>query len=225
METIGTRIKRLRLEMSPRLTQKDLAARLGIRPPSVFLWESDNTKPSGENLLALANVLNTTPEAILGIKPYKRGEPEETNWKLPRTINRAPIIASSVPLISSVQAGDWADANDTYHPGDGAAWQIVTVTVGPHAYALRVEGKSMHNPNGAPSIPEGSIVVVDPDAPALNGKIVIAKMLDSGEVTIKRFSKDGADCYLEPLNPDYKPTKMNANHVIIGVVRQIVQEL
>lgn len=224
METIGTRIKRLRLEMSPKLTQKELAARLGIKPPSVFLWETDSTKPSGENLLALANVLNTTPEAILGIKPYNYVAPE-ISWGAPRTISRKFLHSPRVPLISSVQAGDWADANDTYHPGDGEAWQMVTVPVGPNAYALRVEGKSMHNPNGMPSIPEGSIVVVDPGAHVINGKIVIAKMLDSGEVTIKRFSKDGSDYYLEPLNPDYKPTKMNANHVIIGVVRQIVQEL
>lgn len=224
METIGQRIRQARKSLTPALTQREVAEKLGLANASVTQWELDITKPSGKNLLALAHVLQTTPEAILGIKEYRK---KQHNADMPATGNdlHPTAIRTSVPVISSVQAGGWKDCMDNYHPGDGETWQAVTVSVGPHAYALRVEGKSMHNPNGMPSIPEGSIVVVDPDAEAINGKIVIAKIIDRNEVTIKRLSKDGADYYLEPLNPAYQHIKMDANHAIIGVVRQIIQEL
>lgn len=33
------------------------------------------------------------------------------------------------------------------------------------SFALRVKGDSMENPSGKKSIPEGAVIVVDPDAP------------------------------------------------------------
>ena len=61
----------------------------------------------------------------------------------------------------------------------------------PHAFALRVAGDSMVNPLGFPSIPEGSIVIVDPDGIAENGKIVVARLEDSVEATLKKLVING----------------------------------
>lgn len=226
METIGTRIKRLRLEMSPKLTQKELAARLGIKPPSVFLWETDNTKPSGENLLALAHILKTTPEAILGIKTYAT----------PKTAPKYGVSESGqihittaeglhhVPVITNAQAAEWK-TQTTHNLTNHQRWQATTVPVSANAYAITAEGKAMHNPNGAPSIPSGSTVVVDPDVTARSGNIVVIKHLDTGHITIKKLAQDGGDYYLEPLNPDYKPSKLDNTCEIIGVCRQVAQDI
>ncbi len=65
----------------------------------------------------------------------------------------------------------------------------------------------MTNPNGAPSIPEGSLVVVDPDygnTYDVNGKIVVAQIMGSTEATLKKFVIDGPIKYLVPLNPNYR---------------------
>jgi transcriptional regulator with XRE-family HTH domain len=63
MSNIGKRIKGIRLSIG--MTQKELAARIGIKPPSLSEIESGETKqPAGDTLLKIAAVLNTNPAFI-----------------------------------------------------------------------------------------------------------------------------------------------------------------
>jgi SOS-response transcriptional repressor LexA len=79
----------------------------------------------------------------------------------------------------------------------------------------------MTNPNGNPSIPEGSIVLVDPDLPPDNGKLVVAKLVDSNEVTLKKLVIDAGRKWLKPLNPAYPMIEINGNCNIVGVVKRM----
>jgi transcriptional regulator with XRE-family HTH domain len=64
MDTIGARVKALR--ESKRLNQSELARRVGIKQPSLYNIESNNTKSiKGYVLDALARELNTTTGYIL----------------------------------------------------------------------------------------------------------------------------------------------------------------
>lgn len=117
------------------------------------------------------------------------------------------------------------EAVDNYHVGDGEEWLVTTSKVSPKAFALRVTGDSMNNPTGTPSIPEGSIVIIDPEATPANGKIVVAKLPDTNEAMLKKLVIDGPNRYLKPLNPEYRTIPISEDCLIIGVAKQILQDL
>lgn len=66
--TWGERIKQRRQQL--RMTKAELARQVGVKPPSVFAWESGDTKElDGANLLAAAKALKCNPEWIMGGEP------------------------------------------------------------------------------------------------------------------------------------------------------------
>lgn len=131
-----------------------------------------------------------------------------------------PDITARVPLISSTTAGQWSEVVDNLQPGDAEDWIVTTARVGPHAYALRIQGDSME-----PIIPDGAIVVVDPDASADHNRVVIVRQNGHSEATCKRLIYDGGKPYLRPDNPRYPIIEMAPDAVICGVVRQVVVDL
>lgn len=220
METIGEKIRRLRKALN--LTQKEVAEGIGIKAAAVTQWENDVTKPSGQNLLALANILKTPPEYLVAssVGAYEIRESSPAYL-----VDKTKINLRRIPVISSVQAGSWREVVDNFHPGDADYWQETTANVSDKSFALKVEGKSMQNPSGSPSIPNGSIVIVDPEVEATNGKIVVAKLPYTEEAVIKKLVIDGSNNYLESLNPDYKPILIDSECIIVGVVRQVIQDI
>ena len=100
--------------------------------------------------------------------------------------------------------------------------------VSPEAFGLVVRGESMTNPNGLPTIPEGSTVIVEPNYGTIDdlyGKIVVAILDGTAEATVKKLVWDGPNRYLMPLNPAFKPIEINGNCRIIGKVIQVTQNL
>lgn len=130
-----------------------------------------------------------------------------------------------VPIITAIQAGSWSEIVDTFQPDNAECWQKTTADAGKKSFALRVQGKSMQNPSGFPSIPHGSIIIVDPESEATNGKIIVAKIPDVNEALIKKLVIDGNNYYLESLNPDYKTITIDKETNIIGVVIQVIQDI
>lgn len=171
---------------------------------------------------------------VLGQAEQSRKLPEIANalgvradWlaygRLPKLVidsepESGPTIQSWVPLISWVQAGAFCDSPDIYEPGDGEALIPIPRVVGPHAYALRIEGDSMVSPNTMTrSYPPSTIIYVDPDRSPVNGDKVIAKTID-GSVTFKQYRTDGGQHFLVPLNPQYPTITMGEDMHICGVV-------
>lgn len=123
-----------------------------------------------------------------------------------------PNIQGSVPLISWVQAGEYAEIIDHLAPGEGERIET-TVPIKAHTYALRVSGDSME-----PEFPEGCIIIVEPEMEPRHGDYVIVRN-GSNEATFKQLIQDGADCYLKPINPRYPVKQMPKGAVFCGVVR------
>jgi len=71
------------------------------------------------------------------------------------------------------------------------------------------------------SVPEGYLILVDPEAQPENGSLVVAKLDSAQEATFKKLVIDGPNKYLKPLNPNYDPIKINGNCKLIGVVKEI----
>ncbi len=212
------RIRARRLQMD--VTQLNLAKRLGVSRVSVTKWESGITKPDGENLHQLALALSTTPEWLL----YGEGDAKQDDTKVTPFIKQ-PI---AVPIISAVQAGHWTESFAASRLTDVITWTQTTADVSQEVFGLVVRGESMTNPNGLPSIPEGSIVIVEPNYGHLDdlyGKIVVAILDGSSEATVKKLVWDSPFAYLMPLNPSFKPIQIDGNCRIIGRVVQITQNI
>lgn len=131
-----------------------------------------------------------------------------------------PSLRGKVPLISWVQAGQWSEISDQFPPGDAEGWRETTARVGAGAFALRIMGDSME-----PTIPRGSVVIIDPSAEAANGRVVVVRQRGDSEATIKRLVIEGGVRYLKPDNPRYPIMEMRADAVICGVAVKVEQDL
>lgn len=128
--------------------------------------------------------------------------------------SRAP---KEYPLISWVIAGSWAESPENFHPGDADEWISSTENAGEHGFWLDVKGDSM-TCYGNPSFPEGSKILIRPEADLISGKYYVVRLLDSGEQTFKQYVEDSGHKYLRPLNPSYRTIEINGNCHFIGRV-------
>jgi SOS-response transcriptional repressor LexA len=144
----------------------------------------------------------------------------------PRDENIAPArdLQREVPLISWVQAGDWQNLVDNFHAGDAERWVATYANVSKHAFALRIVGDSMTNPGGAPSFPEGTVIIIDPERDAKPGKYVVVRQNSDTECTFKQLVRDAGKHYLKPLNPRYPLLEMLPDAVVCGVLVQAVMD-
>lgn len=216
---MNERIRARRKEL--KLTQAVLAKLVGVNRVTVTGWESGDYEPGGSNLQGLAAALKTNPQWII----TGQGDPDcdEIIYKPTEKFG-----VKKIPILSWVQAGEWTESGAPITEDDISEWIFTTASLSEEGFALRVRGDSMTNPNGAPSIPEGSFVVVDPDYGSpqeVNGKIVVAQIVGSAEATLKKFVIDGPLKYLVPLNPNYRVMEVNGNCKIVGVVKQVVTDL
>lgn len=91
-----------------------------------------------------------------------------------------------------------------------------------NCFALKVKGDSMINAG----IFDGDIVIVNPQAEALNFEIIVA--IIQGEATVKRFEKKNNVVQLIPENPNYSPIVVTERDdfsiagKVVGVIRTFV---
>jgi SOS-response transcriptional repressor LexA len=188
--------------------QSELARYAGVSPQAVQQWLAGETSPRGKNLAKVAGFFE------ISVKDLTYGDSKDDS-----NVSSAPDTRGRVPIISWVQAGNWIEAVDSFPPGHAEDYVEITCPKKAHTFALRVKGDSMVNPNGAPSFPEGFILVIEPEMDVSPGDFVVAKNGD--EATFKQLIKDGGDWYLKPLNPRY-PLKPLGEAKVIGVVRQAI---
>lgn len=133
-------------------------------------------------------------------------EPPVTKLATPDTSLRIPLL-------------DWRDAA-AFFEGSLTPQQWLAMP-GPSqtgTYALFVDGDSM-----APRFPTGTILIVEPNRPAVAGNFVVARF--GNDCTFKQLVKDGADWYLKPLNERYPVKPLPSLTSICGVVVGTQQEL
>lgn len=129
-----------------------------------------------------------------------------------------------VPLLSWNEALTWLNAHATTGNKPLAHPIITHVQVGPHAFALRVEGDSMEAPSGI-SFPNRSIILIDPDERPTNGAYVLAKQTPTSQLIFKQYILDGNRRYLKPLNHRYPIQEITPQAVICGVIRLMLLEM
>ncbi|MDR0250549.1 MAG: S24 family peptidase [Burkholderiales bacterium] len=204
-----------------------------LRRKRLKLWIDEHHKGVQADLCRLIGMSSSELSSLLKDKPFgeKKARAIEKTAGMPSLwLDRDDYSENTadaeyrlweVPLISWVQAGDWANVLDSTHPN--VAEEMLRTTYKPkrYTYALRVRGSSMTNPNGSPSFPEGTIIIVEPEADALPGKFVVVRQ-NGDESTFKRLDKDGGSFYLTPLNPQFPIMKMEEDAVFCGVVMEAI---
>jgi len=203
-------------------------AKRGQRVNAVYLGQVKNKVPTKSGT---ARSLGKSATKALSL-----GVGEHESWMTTRHVfsdgeicesNVSPItkkdgslaIVGTVPLVSWVQAGEWADVFDNYNVGDAEEMMLCPVNHSPNTFALRVEGDSMTNPMaGHRSYPHGTIIYIDPSCHAELGDRVVAKLDDDNKATFKVLAEDAGQRFLKPLNPQYRNLPINGNCHIVGKV-------
>lgn len=216
---MSTLQERLRQVMSgpPKISQASLARACGITAPSVNDWVSGKTKTiEGQNLLRAAEFLGVTPKWLAtGRGPVRKADPHPDDSNVEAALQ--PTRSFSYPEICWVQAGTPREAVEItnialcpHHTSD--------VWAGENAFWLRVTGDSMTLSSGAPSFPEGFLILVAPDIEPRPGQFVVARMISTNEATFKQLVRDAGELYLKPLNPAYPTKPVDDAWEIVGTV-------
>lgn len=223
MKTIGTRISISRKALN--WSQKRLAAECGWADgpgegqSRISGYERNLREPNSTDIRALAKALKVSA----GWLATGDGPVSLTDNVADTTGHYT--AGRRYPVISYVTAGNWEEAIDPYQPGDAESWRVSTADASTQSFFLRVHGDSMYNPSGSPSIPDGALILVDPEAEAMNGSLVVAKLEDTNEVTFKKLVIELGHRYLQPLNPRYEQIQVNGNCRIIGVAVKMEMDL
>ena len=131
------------------------------------------------------------------------------------------LTRGRLPLISWVQAGQWGETIDNFHPHDAEEWIPCPFNHSDEAFILRVVGLSMYNPGGDKSYAPGEYIAVDPHGEAMNKKMVVARIDDEDKATFKQLLIDPeGTMILQALNPEYRPRaqEMPKGSRIVGTV-------
>ena len=194
-----------------------LAKYSGVPQPTIHrILSGKHGDPRSRTIKRLADGLGVTEAKLRGMDGAAATD----------TLLDGPEITGQVPLISWVQASEWTDLVAAYMPSIlSNESRLLAPKVGSRTFALRIQNDSMMNPHGSPSIPEGSIVLVDPDSHCNNGDVVIARLENSASATIKQLVVDGNQRYLKPLNPAYPTVSIDRNCQIIGRVIKVEIDL
>lgn len=214
------------------ISKKELADAFGVKPPSVQDWIKRGTI-SKEKLPFLwtffADVvgpehwgiekISYLPALALGLA---------SSGTLPAAWDRnvvaapAPKMQRLYPLISSVQAGQWAEIADNFQPGDAEEWIPGLQDLGPHGFILRVTGDSMTNPEGGKeNFPHGMLVHIMPEVDTYPGDFVVAKRVSENQATFKKLVNVEGEPYLFALNPNWPAPyiKLEPGDMIVGKLR------
>ncbi|OIV47098.1 hypothetical protein BK025_06830 [Sodalis sp. TME1] len=208
MKTLGQRIKYLR--KLKKYTQVTLGKSVGVTGVTVGYWEKDLNEPGGKALIKLAQALNTTENYLLYGK-----EPGEV-----ALINNSMHI---IPLLSWDEATAFI-TNGVDEMPKSSINTATFVSVSPKAFCVIIDDDTMVNPYGKPSIPQQSMIVIDPLVTPTNGKIVAATISNDLDhqsqsiMIVKKLVNDGFSSYLMPLNPRYDKILVTDTCKIVGTV-------
>jgi repressor LexA len=122
----------------------------------------------------------------------------------------------ALPVMGEIAAGQPIEA---YEDAAEVLEVPASMDARPDSYVLRVRGKSMIDA----LIDDGDFVIVQPQATARDGDIVVALLEDNG-VTLKRYFREKDRIRLQPANSEMEPiyaTDVQIQGKVVGVIRRL----
>ncbi|MCC5904124.1 MAG: LexA family transcriptional regulator [Halomonas sp.] len=178
------------------------------------LSDKAHRKKIGEDFARHIEIMLKLPKGWLDREDQQEMPDEVSATQDTANVSSAPSMEGMSPEIGWAQAGAWTEVcdiepnPDKYHPRPSNA--------SPSTFVLKVVGESM-----LPEYTPGTLIFVDPEKVAENGKDVIAVLTETNEATFKRFIEEpGHGKMLKALNPNWNEPyiKINGNCRVIGVV-------
>ncbi|WPN45465.1 MULTISPECIES: LexA family protein [unclassified Pseudomonas] len=195
-----------------KITQEILAERLGMSQGGIGHWLNKRREPGIDDMNRVLHALGLGfLEVALVIREPQASQGDELSltqkynpyFRYPVSDWREPVeVRDGERTVYGKEQFELTD----YHAQGAAFW-------------LKVAGDAMTAPSGV-SIPEGMLILVDPDIHAAPGKLVIAQWPDSSEATFRKLIEEGGQRYLVPLNPTYPKALYSEECRILGVVVQ-----
>ncbi|MDR6789555.1 repressor LexA [Sphingomonas sp. BE138] len=163
LDTPGGRIRARRKELG--LSMEQLANEVHVHFTTIAKWERAQRALPPDALGLIANALGVQPGDLV-----------------PGAAVHLP--ARMVPVLGKIAAGNWREAMSAGDLG-GPVGYVPAPYGSSNAYALQPDGDSMDL-----IVPEGGIIVIDPDLLDLRDGGIYAVMKEDGEATFKRFRSD-----------------------------------
>lgn len=215
--SLGERVKELMEEKG--WSEGELARRAGLRQPTVHrIITGESKDPRHGNLEKLAFTLGSTTEWLRRGKGKKDRISKHNSPGGDGSVEPAPNMTGTVPLLSWVQAGAWMEVSNVVETHDVAEQYPAPPNCGPNTFVLRVRGESMIE-----RYQPGAIIYVDPDVEWRSGDDVIVQCEEHGgaEATFKRLIiEPGEKMLLKALNSAWREQYIDftPDCRIIGVV-------
>ncbi|MET4862989.1 LexA family protein [Morganella morganii] len=206
--TISDRINARMKELN--LKNKHLVEATGATKGSVSQWVNGGNDPSSRYISSLARVLQVSEQWLIEGGLFDENIQESIR----------PSLKRRVPLISISQATNWKEIM-TNSFNDFEHWVEISGDVSTYSFAIKMSGDSMSSTDSGISIPDGSIVIIDPEETVISGRIIAGKFRNAQEVMIKKYTTDGPNSYLISLNKNYQSILIDDTFEIIGVCVQV----
>lgn len=183
MSSYGQRIAQARYAKG--WSQSDLAAAVGTSQQQIARFES-GTEVRASMLIKLSDALGVTVSNLLGIGTGNG------------FIKAVPGPSCQMPLVGRIAAGTAREA--IYQTGETVEALVSTRDAHPRGFWLAVAGNSMNR-----LFPEGTLVLIDPDAPVRDGDVAVV-FVNGDDATLKRVYFEGGAIRLHPesYDPEYQ---------------------
>lgn len=98
---------------------------------------------------------------------------------------------------------------------------VASPDVTPRCFMLEMGGDAMEAPSHADSIPQGSMLICDPDRDPKPGDIVVATHPRTGEPVIRQLIKEGGLWYLKAAKSSYPMIEVDGPSVAVAVAIEV----
>ena len=165
-----------------KISQAEVSRQLGVTQQAVGKWETGRSTPDPQTVARLAEILDTTADALLGLQDAAGGQAFSRYTQCP------------IPVVGTVKAGYGALAFEEDYGTEYAA-----VKDPAQYFFLVVKGDSME-----PRISDGDLALVHRQTTLENGELGVLVYGTEGEGTLKKYIRRGNAVVLHPFNPEYE---------------------
>ena len=179
------------------MTGSELARRLRLPSPTVNrLLSGHVTDPRTSTLVQIADYFGITVGQLIG-----KEELVEADVSMSQPSMQIPLFTHENNILSAHQTKTFA-------------WHTELAVQYPQVFAVELcHGKF------SPLFPQGTILIVDPDAQCHDSDYVLLNMGKSHHVTLKEYIIDGDDVYFYPIKKGLKILQPDASDYLLhGVV-------
>ena len=171
-----------------RYSQTEVSRMLGVTQQAVGKWETGRSTPDPQTVARLAEILDTTADALLCLQQAPTAAPAVGRNAFSR------YTESLVPVVGTVRAGYGALAFE-----EDYGKEYASVKDPQNYFYLVVKGDSME-----PRISDGDLALVHRQSTLENGDLGVLVYGSDGEGTLKKYIQRGNSVILHPFNPAYE---------------------